>query len=442
MEHVQEPRHLDLVRAHAARLEDAGLLLLRDHDGGLAAGAAELVPVDLVVDVVVHHVEVLHDIDGLADAPPGDERAEALHHLGDLGDALAPRHGGLRSWEGLVLPVVQAHALRRREARRRLRVRVPGREVVLARELVEVPDLGEDAAEGGVALVAAADELVVVLELLPGHEVRRVGALAPAVGHDVLQRVHELLVDVLRVAGAVGEARVAVGVVAAVHEADVDEALGARVEPAEGPADRRPALGVGLLLDLVHQVVVSDRVRLVAVAEAVEDLLDLRVRQGAAVLLVEDLGQGHRKVLDGHRPGVGGVRVAEHARQGGDAPRTLAVDEALHPHERVLRRDPELPGPLILAGLGGAAHAGDEVRHELLVADEAVLGVAAVDGAEVLVAHAGAERQERALELLEVHPAGALEVVVAERLAEVGVLAHAGRDPLLNLRQDHLLQLV
>mmetsp|Transcript_84499 Transcript_84499/g.217644 ORF Transcript_84499/g.217644 Transcript_84499/m.217644 type:complete len:212 (+) Transcript_84499:2026-2661(+) len=202
-----------------------------------------------------------------------------------------------------------------------------------------------------------------------------------------------------------------------VHDVDVNEALGAGVEAAEGGSDRRAALVAGLLPQRAHQLVVGNLVRLVRAPEAVEELLELCILQGAR-LLVKDFGHGHQEGVQVERPGVGRVGLAEHVGDGRNPPGALAVEELAHPRQGVLGRHPDLLSRLGLGILRTrlAASASDEVGDELLVVDEAIHAVAVVDGAQILLTHSRGEGHQGALELVKVGPPRAGEVVVAEGL--------------------------
>mmetsp|Transcript_8351 Transcript_8351/g.23843 ORF Transcript_8351/g.23843 Transcript_8351/m.23843 type:complete len:550 (+) Transcript_8351:275-1924(+) len=432
-------------RVHAAGVEASLLLHLPQGDARLLAGLAELVDVEKVVDVVIRGVEVLHHVHRGAHAARRNVPAHAREDVADLHgrvDGVVRDAGGQR----VRLPVVQARTALRRQAGGRARKGGAALDGAVWR-LVQVPDALHDAAEEHVGVETTAGELPVVFVLLPSDEVRRVGALPAAVGDAVPEGVGELVEDLVRLPGAVAHLRVAGGVVHAHDLVDVDEALGVRVQTPEGPADHLAAVGgQRVVLKGLQEVVVSDLPRAERLLEELEEVTDLHFMHQAAGLGGEHLGDDALEFVGPDGAGVLRILLPEGGGEADQRARALAADEGLHAQQDLLG-----PLPLLVRGrLRAQRHAGaaladraaSKVGGEELVLQGAVPRVAVEDHLHVLVGDARGEGDERALKLPQVDEAGVSKVVEPASLHDEGILAHARWHPLLDLAEDHLLQLV
>mmetsp|Transcript_33916 Transcript_33916/g.78473 ORF Transcript_33916/g.78473 Transcript_33916/m.78473 type:complete len:231 (+) Transcript_33916:1077-1769(+) len=187
VQEFEEDRELDLPLRLRASVEDGDLLGFPEGEAGLPARLSKLVRVQLVIHVVICRIEMLHHINSCPEPTPGDHGPRALHHVLNPRDHL---HFVVRDrcGQGVGLPVVEPSAvLGRRPGRRPGQRRPPFHRGVGG--FVQIPDLLQHAAELLVRPEATTYGLVVILELLPSHQVRWVGALAAAEADVVLQGV-------------------------------------------------------------------------------------------------------------------------------------------------------------------------------------------------------------------------------------------------------------
>mmetsp|Transcript_123382 Transcript_123382/g.308242 ORF Transcript_123382/g.308242 Transcript_123382/m.308242 type:complete len:352 (+) Transcript_123382:1674-2729(+) len=336
--------------------------------------------------------------------------------LDDLHEVLRMIHGEVRlvGWQGVGLPMVEAcprlcgNASSRPRQRRARLDRLVGR-------FVEVPDTLEHCAEDGIGLERATHELVVILELLPSHEAGWIATLASTKCNRVLDRLDKFLQDLIRLPGPIRDLRVTGWIVSLDHAIEVDQTLRVGVQAAKCCTDRGTALWVeGLILQRLQELVVSNLAWGERLLEELEDLADLHILHGATALHGEMLCQDMVEGFLVDNPRVLWVDLAEGACQSDDGPGSLAVQETLHPHETLLRPLPSLLLGLLRPSLraeghvraGAAADAADEFDSKLLVVEAAVWRIAVEDEANILVKDARGERRERALEFVEVDPAG------------------------------------
>mmetsp|Transcript_13643 Transcript_13643/g.40548 ORF Transcript_13643/g.40548 Transcript_13643/m.40548 type:complete len:396 (-) Transcript_13643:7-1194(-) len=320
--------------------------------------------------------------------------------------------------------------------------RRPGLDGVVG-ALVRVPRALHGRAEQSLGLHASAHEFVVVLELLPGHQVRWIGLPAAAERKEVLEGLHELGDDVLRLARAVGHLRVPHRVEGADQLVDVHQAFRVRVQAPERRADGLPAVaGEGVVLEDLDELVVRQLARSERLLEHLEKLVDKPVLQLTVVLGGEHPRERGAEPVRADRPHVVGVDLAEGQAEVDDRPDPAAAQGRLYAAQRVLPR--ELLDCLRTEGheVAVSPDAADELDRELLVGQTIVRSVAVEDQAHVLVSDPGRERGESALELGVIDPSAAGEVLIPADLHDVSLLTYFRRHPLLNLVQDHLLELV